>query len=260
LNPTDRLRKYLLSCSPLAIALSGGIDSSTLTFFCHANGIEFTSYTFSGEHITPYEMEHVQGWVAENSIPHVFIPCRPLNNPRVASNTRDRCYYCKYDLYSRLKSSVDSGTTIIDGTNASDLKKYRPGLYALNELEIKTPFAGTGFDRPMVEKLAWDMGMNIPVFSRSCLFTRFQYGYHLNPLLVKRLGRAEDFLLKAGIFSFRIRFHTDGTILVQVAFSEKKAFLNIKPGFHALMQELCFYPYQVQYMEFSRISGYFDRG
>ncbi|WP_287043553.1 asparagine synthase-related protein [Desulfonatronospira sp. MSAO_Bac3] len=259
MNPTDRLRKHLLFLSPLAIALSGGVDSSTLTFFCLENHIEFTAYTFCGDHLTSFEAEHVQKVVTENSIPHLFIPCQPLKDPKIAANSRERCYYCKNDLYFRLKRCVEPGRTIIDGSNASDLSKYRPGQKALKEQGVMTPFASLGFHRMMVEDLAQELGLNIPRFSRSCLLTRFQYGYQLDSDLVQRLGRAEDYLLRAGLSGFRTRVLLDETVLVQVDASEKVGFLNIEPGFQSLMQELFFYPYRVQYMEFSMISGYFDR-
>ena len=259
MNPTETLRNYLISHSPLAIALSGGVDSSTLTFFCRENGIEFSAYTFFGPHLTSYEAERVRKWVGHNSVPHTFIHCNPLEDCSVSSNPLNRCYYCKYILYSRLKDLVNPDTSIIDGTNGSDLLKYRPGHTAINELGIKTPFASLGFHRSMVEKLAKDMHMDIPRFSRSCLFTRFEYGYHLDSDLVQRLGEAEDYLLKAGINGFRIRIYKNGLILLHVDPTEKNSFFGVKPVFDSLMQNLDFYPYQLQFMEFSSISGYFDR-
>ena len=258
MNPINELRNYLRSISPLAIALSGGVDSLTLTSFCQDNKIEFRTYTFQGPHLTAFEIEHVRQWVEKNLVPHSFLDCNPLQDVRIASNPQNRCYYCKYNLYSRLKDTINPGTTIIDGTNCSDLSKYRPGHKAIKELAIKTPFATVGYDRFMVEKLARDMQLDIPRFSRSCLFTRFDYGYQLNSELVKRLGRAEDFLLMNDISGFRIRIHNDGHTLLQIDPSEKRFFLRIQPGFDQQMQSLGFYPYQIQYMEFSKISGYFD--
>lgn len=259
MNLTEKLRNYLAPLSPLAIALSGGVDSSTLTFFCRENGIEFTTYTFNGPHLTSHETEQVRLWVGQILVPHTFIQCNPLEDHRISSNPLNRCYYCKYNLYSRLKDTVKSDTTIIDGTNGSDLLKYRPGHAAIKELGVKTPFASVGFDRSMVQKLANDMQLDIPRFSRSCLFTRFEYGYQLDSELVQRLGKAEDYLLKAGITGFRTRIYKNGHTLLHVDSSEKNSFLDVKPVFDSLMQKLDFYPYQLQFMEFSRISGYFDQ-
>ncbi len=259
MNPTEKLRNYLISLSPLAIALSGGVDSSTLTFFCRENGIEFTAYTFNGPHLTSYETEQVRRWAGHNSVPHTFIHCNPLEDHHISSNPFNRCYYCKYNLYSGLKYTVNPDTTIIDGTNGSDLLKYRPGHAAIKELGIKTPFASVGFDRSMVEKLANDMQLDIPRFSRSCLFTRFEYGHQLDSELVQRLGKAEDYLLKAGITGFRTRIYKNGPRLLHVDSSEKNRFLGVKPVFDSLMKKLDFYPYQLQFMDFSKISGYFDQ-
>ncbi len=259
MNPTKKLCRQLESLAPLAIAFSGGVDSLTLATFCRQNSIEFSAYTFCGAFLTEFEMDQVSRWARTNQVEHKFIPCNPLEEERIAANTEKRCYYCKKKLFNALREAADPRTSLVDGTNSSDLNKFRPGHRALLELGINSPLASAGFDRDSVEQLAGDMHLELPGFSRSCLLTRFDYGYPLRADIIRNLGSVEDYLLRAGITGFRIRFFRNGRICMQLDPSESSSFQKVRSAFDYLMQDMAFYPYQVRLMDFREITGYFDQ-
>ncbi|WP_291321435.1 hypothetical protein [Desulfonatronospira sp.] len=259
MNPTDELYSYLIGLSPLTVALSGGVDSITLAYFCHVRNIEFKCFTFYGPHITAWEISKVQHFVREYSIPHSFMYIDPLQNHRLLINSRERCYHCKLMLFSALGQQAAEDNTIVEGTNSSELKNYRPGMQALEELGIVSPFSVLGIDRISVEQIAQQiMVPQLPAFSRSCLMTRFEYGKHLDRDVLLSIKHAEDHLLHCGITGFRIRSLLSGETILQVDPSEYNNFIHCQKTFQHIMNINGLYPYSIQVLSFNRISGYFD--
>lgn len=256
----DQLREYLEARSPLAVALSGGVDSRTLTYFCALQGLPYKAYTFVGPHLTHYELDQVFAWIQKTRISHEFIHFDFSQDPDLTANTRQRCYYCKKNLFSKLRSHIPEGTTMVDATQASDLNQYRPGIKALEELGVKSPFLDLGIDREQVSLLAGQMGMtNTRNYSRSCLLTRFYYGYPLKRHEVDRVRCIDDYLLQSGIAGFRLRIFSAERIELQADPAEKENLESLLPQLDLHMRQVNLFPYKLIYMPFENISGYFDR-
>ncbi len=261
MNPTKELYAYLQHISPVAIALSGGMDSSTLTAFCARNRIAYKAYTLLGPHLTDFELERVFSWTRRHSINHQFLYFNPLADKNIRMNTTLRCYYCKSASFAfLLKASADKFKTFIDGTRAEDLDSYRPGVKALQELNVKSPFADLGFDRSMIIDLARNIDLSdFDRYSRSCILTRFEYNFSLSGNIVEKVRRIEDYLLRMQVSGFRLRVFRPMRIVLQVDGEYMEMIKILGGNLESLMREQDLYPYELQFMDFDKISGYFDQ-
>ena len=254
------LRNFLKEKEPLAIAFSGGLDSTALTLFCAANSIRHVCFTIIGPHITDYEIRKIISQRQSHILPHYFFYHDYRENEYIRRNNRDRCYYCKLAFFKQPLNFFSPAHTIVDGTNSTDMLKFRPGIKALYEHGILSPFAAAGMDRKQVSSLAVSIGLGADNFaSRSCILTRFDYGVQLDFSLVLKVRAIEDFLLDQGISAFRFRVMGPEKYLLQVDGSQKKYYQKVETEFEKFFNELELGHFDVQFIPFNQISGYFDR-
>jgi|GEM_PF-853482 len=259
LNPIEQLYTFLKSISPVAVSLSGGLDSSTLAFFCVRSGIPCTAYTFSGPHLTFFEIKQVQNWVRRHKIKHKFLYFDPLAHKEVTANSPVRCYYCKFAMFGFLRRKLSGSMALVDGTSFSDSNKYRPGIRALSELGVASPFMRLGLDREIIKNLARQMGLSgISAYSRSCLLTRFDYNYPVTRKNLNRIRKVEDFLLKNCISGFRIRIFRSGRVVLQVDHAQANRIQELRYRLVCRMAQENMHPFDLQFMDFEQITGYFD--
>ncbi|MFP4367388.1 MAG: hypothetical protein ACLFQA_09875, partial [Bacteroidales bacterium] len=139
MNLIDPLYSYLKTNAPVAVAFSGGIDSSALIFFCHQHNIEYISFTLIGPHITDYEIRRIVSYRSRFNLNHFFFFYDYSRNYCLLKNTRQRCFYCKSDLLSGPVNFFNQTHTLVDGTNLTDTQSFRPGIQALKDLGIRSP-------------------------------------------------------------------------------------------------------------------------
>ncbi|MCD8339188.1 MAG: ATP-dependent sacrificial sulfur transferase LarE, partial [Burkholderiales bacterium] len=194
----EKLNQILLKAAPhgrLAIAFSGGIDSRFLSYTAKRFGFKPHLYHFTGPHLAPGETEEAINWAKEHEFEITVLPINPLEVHEVSYNQKDRCYYCKKVLFSKLAELADA--PICDGTNHSDLGAYRPGIRALEELNIHSPLALAGITKSEIRRLSKETGLDRPEQpSKPCMLTRFPYQYHLDPQLLTLAGNLEKSLSK----------------------------------------------------------------
>lgn len=209
----------------LAIACSGGLDSRFLTHAACLAGLDPVLYHIIGPHVPARETAACAEWVQQRGLHLHIVTCDPLHLPEVLANTPDRCYSCKRALFSRLYREVGNAC-LCDGSNASDLHAYRPGLRALRELDIASPLADVGLNKDTIRKLAQETGLEYPDQpSRPCLLTRLDYGVRPTPELLASLDACESTLetLLRELFpetpipEYRVRRLLDGTQVVQLS-------------------------------------------
>lgn len=220
----------------IAIACSGGLDSRFLTHAALLAGITPVLFHVSGPHVPAVETAQAQAWAAREDQGRGLclrtLVCDPLDVPEVRANGRERCYFCKHTLFTRLlaeTASVAGGASfcLCDGSNHSDGQGYRPGLRALRELGIRSPLAEAGLDKPVIRKLAACTGLERPEQpSRPCLLTRLDYGVEPTRAILAGLEALETAMedILPGIFGrlpdFRVRLagpHLDEGFALQVA-------------------------------------------
>lgn len=196
------------------IAFSGGVDSSLLlkiAIICSKkNDKNIYAITVSTEFNPMYDIEFSKKIAQEIGAEHIVLSINQLDLNSIRNNPVERCYLCKKYLFSniKLKSKELRASIIIDGTNADDLKVYRPGIKVLEELGISSPLKECGFTKYEVRKLACEYGISVAKRpSMSCLATRFPYNTELTTDDLKKVELGENYLRTLGLYNIRLRIH-----------------------------------------------------
>lgn len=207
------LRAQLRSYSKLAIAFSGGVDSTLLLSLAAeelpGNVIAVTSHV---PMTSAKEFEEAKSFCEVRGIEQLICNPEVLSLDQVNMNSPKRCYYCKSMLFSSMKeAAAEKGYSIIaDGTNVDDLTDYRPGMKAIKELNVVSPFLKAGFTKKDIRDLS--LQLSLPTWnkqSNACLATRIPYGQELTYDLLSRIDQAEDFIHSLGFVNVRLRVHDD---------------------------------------------------
>jgi uncharacterized protein len=136
-----------------------------------------------------------------------------LSDPNYTSNSTNRCYFCKKELWSKLTwlASEHQLAVVADGTNADDLQEHRPGGVAAVESEVRSPLAEVGYTKARVRSAARDLG--IPAWdapAAPCLSSRVLYGLEVNPERLRQVEEGEAFLRELGVVGdLRVRHRGD---------------------------------------------------
>lgn len=200
----------------LCIAFSGGVDSSLiLKIACDAGKtLNKNVYAVTLEtKLHPVSDVSVSKQVAqEMGAIHEIIQVNEFDNKEILNNPVNRCYLCKKSLFVNLFDFAKKHYLkyVLDGTNADDLKVYRPGIQALGELGVISPLAKLNITKEEVRKMAKDL--NISVASRPsapCMATRIPYNTEINFELLSNIEKAEEFIKNLGLLTVRVRVHKD---------------------------------------------------
>jgi uncharacterized protein len=211
LDKYNHLLEDLKKMGKAAVAFSGGVDSAFLLHAAkEALGDNVMAITIISPYIPKWEVEEARAWSIKRDVEHVFIETGILEEIRF--NPIDRCYLCKKAVFSKIKEYATSHgfAYIMDGTNLDDLSDYRPGLRALDELEVVSPLKDNGITKADIRLLSKDMGLetwNKPAYA--CLLTRVPYDTELKVEDLERIERAEVFLMNQGFAAVRVRTHGD---------------------------------------------------
>lgn len=209
----DRLFSQLREMRLAVIAYSGGIDSSLLlAAAARVMGQNVLAVTAASETYPPEELAHARSFAAALGVRHRVLSTNELQNDDFASNPPDRCYYCKRELFARLRAIADSEgiSDVLDGSNADDLRDYRPGRKAAAESGVRSPLAESGLAKSEVRELARALG--IPFWNKpslACLSSRIPYGTRITVPVLRMVHAAENVLRRAGFRQVRVRHHGD---------------------------------------------------
>lgn len=228
-TPFERLRAVLLPRERLAVALSGGLDSSVL--LAAAVRILGADHCLALTARTPYVMEE--------EVRDSTALCRRLGVrqeklafpilPALANNPPLRCYLCKHALFSSLAArAAEMGFPLLaDGSNLDDLDDYRPGRKALQELGIPSPFLEAAMDKADIRRLAFRLGLPESVCGKpayACLLTRLEHNRPVTEVLLRRVDAAESFLRTLGLKGCRVRAHGDSLARIELPEKERRLF------------------------------------
>lgn len=192
----------------VALAFSGGVDSSYLLYAAVQCGAQVHPYYVKTAFQPQFEYEDALRLAKQLGITVTTIQLNPLEDPAVAANPANRCYYCKQNIFGNIwrAARADGFTVLLDGTNASDQAGDRPGMKALQELQVRSPLREAGLTKAMIREKSREAGLftwNKPAYA--CLATRIPTGVTITEEDLARTEWAESYLMNLGFSDLRVR-------------------------------------------------------
>lgn len=226
----------------IAIALSGGLDSSTLLAFCVDKlGVDnCIALTICSPYMMQSETNKSESLCKKLGVKQIFVSVEISDE--IKNNPSNRCYLCKKNIFSKLQQiAIEHGfSTLCDGTNFDDLSDYRPGMKAIKELGVRSPFLESNIGKTEISELAKQYSIELsPAYA--CLLTRLEHNQAIDKESLKRIDLAEQYLKEIGFNGVRVRLHSEcARIEIQKIdfnkFCQEEIFSNVSKK----MQELGF--------------------
>ena len=216
MDKIEQLRAFFLENGRGALGFSGGVDSSYLLYAARAFGADVRPYYVKSAFQPRFELEDAQRLARSLGAELTVLEADILSNADVAANPPDRCYHCKRAIFGLIQSraALDGYPALLDGTNASDDLADRPGMKALEELQVRSPLRECGLTKSDIRRLSREVGLftwDKPAYA--CLATRVPSGRPITSELLRRIEGAEDALSRLGFSDFRVRVYQDAASL-----------------------------------------------
>lgn len=238
----ERLLEILRQTEHLAVAYSGGVDSTLLLYAAkQALGDRTAALTAVSAFFPEREQTEAVSFCRDNGIRQILIDFDVLSVEGVRQNPSDRCYLCKRTLFGKFletagtfeKDAVSQENpgngaepggqesdaacgkrcawAVAEGSNLDDLQDDRPGMRAIEELRILSPLRDAGMTKADIRELSRQFGL--PTWDKpsfACLASRFVFGETITEEKLRMVERAEELLRSLGFSQFRVRIHGNG--------------------------------------------------
>ncbi|HZY25720.1 MAG TPA: ATP-dependent sacrificial sulfur transferase LarE [Bacteroidales bacterium] len=204
-----KLDAILKELNSFVIAFSGGVDSTFLLYRANiVRGSAITAITVRTPYIPSREIDEAVDFTRSFGINHkildIGLPDMIKNNPI------ERCYLCKKTLFKDISGYAKENNYqyVVDGTNADDIKDFRPGIAALKELGIRSPLLESGLTKKDIRELSREANLQIwDKPAMACLLTRIPYDTDINEGTLRQIEEAENILSDMGYPGTRVRVH-----------------------------------------------------
>jgi pyridinium-3,5-biscarboxylic acid mononucleotide sulfurtransferase len=208
----EDLKTLLLGLKRVVVCYSGGVDSTLLLkASIDALGTENVLALIGRSDTYPeQEISHAVAFAASVAAPYEVIETKEMTDESYLRNTEDRCYHCKQHLFrTARKIGEERGFHhVIEGSNVDDQGDYRPGRRAGLEAGVISPLLEAGLTKTDIRHVSEALGL--PTHDKpslACLASRIPYGTRIDPDVLQRIDRSEEFLRSLGIRQVRVRYH-----------------------------------------------------
>ena len=204
------MQELLRELAPVAIAFSGGVDSTFLLKVAHDTlGDRAIALTADSPVYPRGEIEEAADLARRIGARQIVIEMSQLEYPEFAANPPERCYHCRRMLYGHLldEAKQQGFRTLVDGANADDADDYRPGMRAAAEVGVRSPLLELGITKEMIREMS--RSLRLPTADKpsyACLASRIPYGTEISKSNLAMVEQAEELLHALGFRQVRVRW------------------------------------------------------
>ncbi|MCR4807187.1 MAG: ATP-dependent sacrificial sulfur transferase LarE [Lachnospiraceae bacterium] len=213
LEKYEKLKDYLRSLESVAVAYSSGVDSTFLLYAAReALGDRVMAVTASSCSFPVRELNEAKSFCRDLNIRQEIVYSEELKIEGFSHNPKNRCYLCKRELFNKIieLAHKEGFKEVAEGSNLDDNGDYRPGLKAIEELDVKSPLRHIGFSKEEIRILS--RYLDLPTWDKpsyACLASRFPYGEEITEEKLSMVDKGEQYLMDLGFKQVRVRIHGD---------------------------------------------------
>jgi uncharacterized protein len=211
MDKLDHLKQIFTNMDSVAVAYSGGIDSTLLLKVAYdCLGDRAVGLTAISASLPAAEREEAAVVARHIGARLVEIESDETGDPRYLTNDTTRCYFCKNNVYEHLIHYAQDHNYqyLVDGTNLDDVGDHRPGRKAAREWGVRSPLQEAGLHKDEIRQIAKELGLpnwNKP--AAACLSSRVPYGTPITLEILSQVEQAEVILKRMGLRQLRVRHH-----------------------------------------------------
>lgn len=215
----DRLTRILETYGSVIVAYSGGVDSGLLAFVANrVLGARALPVLGVSDSLPRREEEAAAEFLESHGIGYERIGTDEMKRAGYRKNGPDRCYFCKTELFSKLRDlAARRGFAYVAyGANLDDQGDYRPGGLAAREKNVVAPLLEAGLSKSQIRGIARALGLALWDKPASpCLASRVPYFQEVTREKLAQIEEAEYVLKDLGFAVCRVR-HQGDTARIEV--------------------------------------------
>lgn len=227
----QELRRLIRNLGSVIVAYSGGVDSSYVAYVANDElGDQALCITGVSPSVSAFQRNESESIARQFRFRHEVIETNELEDNRYLANDSSRCYFCKTELYGKLRVIAQSQNIpwILDGSTTDDVGDYRPGRAAAEERGVISPLVEAGLSKDEIRRLSREVGL--PTWDKPaspCLSSRIAYGVSVTEERLTAVEQGEEILREMGFREFRVRHH-DSLVRLEIARDELERVMSLE--------------------------------